>query len=385
MSVVADTRLVILQSVQPLTTDVSTLARSLTVLTDGSPDQVARSDVPAPAHVVRRPRDEWRQYLTELDRDTAVTTNDEYLLAECARLRHHLSLRAVTPTPIAHYLDKVSMKSQLYAAGIRVPAWVPVDGPVSRGMPPPPSLEFPVVAKPRMGSNSRGVRVIDDAPQWQSWTADKAGQAGWQIEEHIDAAMFFVDAFVHDRTYTPVLVGRYLGPLLPSSTTHVLGAVSVDPHEEIWRRAVELGRRVADCLGTNGRFATHLEFFDTGDDLVALEVSARAPGAMVSEMARVVSGHNLETAHLAVQAGSPLPRFTDTGRHAAWISLLAARGQTLQDPPDSMRTTLTLHHLPPPRGTSAGRYIAALGLLVADDVDEVRLDVDRCTAHSWFH
>lgn len=97
---------------------------------------------------------------------------------------------------------------------------------------------------------------------------------------------------------SPVLAGRYLGGLLPTSTARIFGAIDVPMQAPLFARAVELGRQVAFALGTNGRFATHLEFFDTGDDPVVVEVCARAPRTMVSEMVRIVSGHNLEAGHL---------------------------------------------------------------------------------------
>lgn len=151
--------------------------------------------------------------------------------------------------------------------------------------------------------------------------------------------------------------------------------------DDLHRRALDLGEKVARALGVDGRFATHLEFFDTGDQLIVMEVCARAPGAMVSEMARVVSGHNLETAHLAVQAGHPAPTFQPTRNHAAWISLLGRPDQPFLGPPD-LRASLTLHHLPT-HGLS-GRYVAAMGVLTHEDHDALSKDLARCVDHLWY-
>jgi hypothetical protein len=57
----------------------------------------------------------------------------------------------------------------------------------------PEELAFPCVVKPRVGSNSRGVRVIRTVDEWESWLDAHADEKGWEIEEFIDAPMCFVD------------------------------------------------------------------------------------------------------------------------------------------------------------------------------------------------
>jgi hypothetical protein len=308
-------------------------------------------------------------------------TNDEFCLAECAKLRAELGLPRVTSAQLGGYLDKVVMKTRLAAAGIPVPRWAAVDhvGAAERF---PSGLALPVVAKPRIGSNSRGVRVIRDDRGWRSWVADRTGQQGWEIEEFVPGRMCFVDGLVVEGDYEPVLVGCYLGGLLLEPGVDVLGAISVPRHNALWQAAVGLGCRVARTLGDDGRFATHLEFFEHGGDLVVMEVCVRAPGALVSEMARATSGHNLETVHLRVQAGLPAPAFTPTGWEAAWVSVLARPGQSYKGAPDT-DSSLIAHRMPTPPG-AAGRHVAAMALLVNNDLQRLEQDVSLCTEHVWF-
>ncbi len=131
-----------------------------------------------------------------------------------------------------------------------------------------------------------------------------------------------------------------------------------------------------------------------GDDVVVLTdgppqravragglLPGRAPGAMVSEMARVVSGTNLETAHLRVQAGLSPPAFAATGRHAAWVSVLATNGDKYSGPP-AVASSITVVPLPtPPPG--GGRFVAVLALLESRDLDQLRDDVATCAGHQW--
>ena len=371
---------VVLQSVQPLTTDVRALGDDVVVLTDGPVERVVRADAPAPPHVESHPREEWAAVLRRLA-PSSVVTNDEFCLLGLAALRDELGLPRVTPSALEGYLDKVVMKTALTPAGVPVPRWAALER-VRAGDALPPGLDPPVVVKPRVGANSRGVRVLHDLAAWTTWTGDHAGEEGWQVEERLTAPTGFVDGLVVDGDYEPVLAGRYLGPLLPEPGVDVLGAVGVPRTDPLWPRAVALGRRVAEVLGGDGRFATHLEFFDAADGLVVLEVCARAPGALVSEMARVGAGVNLEVAHLALQAGRPRPPVRDTGRQAAWLSVLARPGAVrLADP--RVDVDLETHALPRAAG-AGGRTVALLALL--GDGDPARLDaaVRQCSTHPWF-
>ena len=380
----ADPTVVVLRAMQPLTTDLGALGDDVVVLTDGPPHRAVRADVPPPSRVVSRPRSQWGAFVAELSDEgpVEVVTNDEFCLAQCAEIRRTAGCGRITPAGLDGYLDKVVMKQRLSAAGVSVPPWAPLEplpGTLSDAI--PEGLRFPVVVKPRIGANSRGVQVIRDRSACRSWVANATGQAGWQVEEFVAGRVCFVDALVVDGRYEPVLVGRYLGGLLPGPEDRVLGAVSVHHDDPLWERAVALGHEVATALGEDGRFATHLEFFDRGADLVVMEVCARAPGALVSEMARVVSGANLETAHLRVQAGLSPPAFAATGRHAAWVSVLATNGDKYSGPP-AVASSITVVPLPaPPPG--GGRYVAVLALLDSRDLDRLRDDVATCVGHRW--
>ncbi|NUR73928.1 MAG: hypothetical protein HOU81_24200 [Hamadaea sp.] len=71
-------------------------------------------------HVVTAEHADWAAVLAELGPDEVVT-NDEYCLADCAELRNAFGLAARLPAYPLNYLDKVTMKRELAAAGIAVP------------------------------------------------------------------------------------------------------------------------------------------------------------------------------------------------------------------------------------------------------------------------
>ena len=376
--------LVVLHSVQPLTSQLVTkMFESIRILTDDVSASVTATVQPPSVEVVVAPRESWLSKLREwaASGPIEVATNDEYCLAYCARLRDDLGLESRHPLRLEHYLDKVSMKRALESAGLPVPLWADLDVVPAAGASLPSGLSFPVVVKPRQEANSRGVRVIRDRQSWDQWLADREGQTGWQVEAHIEAPMYFIDAAINDGRYMPLILGHYFGSLLPQPGNPVLGAIEVSRDEPLWSRACVLGKQVAQALGSDGRFVTHLEFFESQSGLMVMEASARAPGALVSEMGRVAVGINLETLHLQLQSGGPIPRLTRRSGHSAWISLLATPQQVLNDPPAG-HSQVNIFRRQPRAGT-AGRYVAAMALLTHDRIDVLRQDTRAWREHRW--
>lgn len=375
---------VILQSVQPLTTDPAGVwPGAVRVLTD-STTRTWRSTPSPRVDVVVEPRRGWLELLRSWarDGDLEVVSNDEFCLEECARLRALVGLPSRSPQQLVRYLDKVVMKAGLRAAGIEVPAWSDMTTAPPSGSDLPDPLHLPVVVKPRKEANSRGVRVLRDRDSWRSWLEDHQGERGWQVQELIKAPMHFVDGVVDHGRYEPVLVGSYLGPLLGAAGSRVLGAVSVPRADPLWDAAARLGDSVVQTLGSDGRFVTHLEFFSTDRGLVVLEVAARAPGAMVAEMGRAANGENLELLHLQLQAGHPAPSPTPHSvQHSAWISVLARPGERLTSPPPT-RCQVDWVPMPEPPGIS-GPFVAAMAMLTYTDHSVVDSDAQAWRRHAW--
>ena len=75
-------------------------------------------------------------------------------------------------------------------------------------------------------------------------------------------------------------------------------------------------------------------------------------------------------AHLRVQAGLPPAVIAETGRHAAWVSVLAPTGASFTGPP-VVASFLTAVPMPSP-ATGTGRFVAVLALLENRDLDQLR-------------
>ncbi|MFC5747177.1 ATP-grasp domain-containing protein [Actinomadura rugatobispora] len=393
----AGERIVVLQSRQPLTADLREAFPadrfSVLVLRDGTSGPVVREDAPGPVpEVVAADRDGWEGLLRRMASEgpLQVVANDEYCVEACARLRAALGLPARHPAVPAHYLDKVLMKERLRAAGVRVPRFLPF-APAVRNSPDARAevtraVGLPAVVKPCREANSRGVEIIASESALADWLAAHDGEPGWQVEEHLDGSLHHVNALVRDGRIEHVQAGGYLGPLLGLEDGVRYGGYTVPADHPLTAQARELNARVIDALGADGSFVAHTEFVLTGSgEPVVLETAARAPGALLSEMARVHAGTNLEVANLRMQAGLEVPPPRPGGTLAAWLWVPVRAGER----PAEVPTLPAGHRLHLTRAGRDGHQNrqAVLGvslLLWNTDLAGLLDDVEGARGAAWF-
>ncbi|KOV88277.1 acetyl-CoA carboxylase biotin carboxylase subunit family protein [Nocardia sp. NRRL S-836] len=390
------TTIVALQSKQPLTVAPAVAFPpdefDVVVLTDGPAAAVLREDVTGPAPpVTPLGRERWLEHLLALDGPVEVVTNDEYCLAECARLREELGLAGRHPGRPVAYLDKVVMKRLLAAGGVRVPrfhAFEPVVTADAAGLL-IAEIGLPAVAKPRQEANSRGITVLRTPQDLRDWLTAHDGETGWQVDEFVDGTLHHVNGLVRDGRTTPVQVGRYLGPLLGLDAGRVLGGVT-EAESPFTRAAHELNNRVVRALGDKGSFVVHTEFAVNRDgEPVVLEVAGRAPGALVSELARLHAGVNLEVANLRLQAGLPITEPVPQDVQAAWLWPPVMPGTRYREPGPDLSGLRSRHEVHVRRAAVEGNdgVVGVLGasvLLWHRDPAQLAEDVDRARALTWF-
>jgi len=391
-------RVVVLHSRQALTTDPTEAFPSdrfeVIVLTDADPATVLREDVEASVDVVHARRDEWESVVRAAG-TAQVVSNDEYCLVECARLRAATGLPARHPAHLDGYRDKVVMKRRLEAAGVPVPRHLTFEPTVTSSRAVADhvvaTVGLPAVVKPRREANSRGVEVLPDVDALLGWLARHDGETGWQVDEFVAGPLGHVNALVRHGDVRPVQAGRYLGPLLGFERGRVLGGWTLPGDSPQAQAAHELNERVVRALGADGDFVVHTEFATTPDGrLVVLETAARAPGAAVSELARVHAGIQLEVAHLRMQAGLPV-REPDRsgGRYAGWLWVPVMPGQRWGGVPLAARgvgSDVETHVFRVGRGgnTGADVRLGAAVLLTSTDPGALAHDVDVLRRAPWF-
>lgn len=261
-----------------------------------------------------------------LDHIVALFERD---LETAAALRALLGVAGPGPAEVERVRDKVTMKQHVAAAGLRVPRFTAADSPeqVLRFA---DETGFPVVLKPRDGSGSQGIYLINSRASLEDTLA--APMTHYVCEEFVTGTMYQVDGVVLDGTVRVLRASRLLNSCLDYALGDPFGSVANDDME-LEERLVGYAELVLAALGVR-RSVFHLEVFavDPGgpsgpsgpgeyDDLVFLEVAARAGGAELPHLWREV--YRLDLLDVAVRLSlgeSPsLPEVDPAGEAGGYL------------------------------------------------------------------
>ncbi|MEU6535256.1 ATP-grasp domain-containing protein [Streptomyces sp. NPDC047000] len=215
----------------------------------------------------------------------------EMLLDLAATLRERYGIPGSSVEETSRFRDKTVMKERVSRAGLRVPRWASCRT-EEQILAAAEEFGYPVIVKPVRGASSQGVREIASAEELRALCAERSLD-DLEIEEFVRGEILHVDG-VLDASGEPLFLctSRYLSTCLDFEVLgEPLGSVfQTDPG--LRGRCEDFAVRCLTALGLRSS-AFHLELFDTGDELVFLEVGARVPGADVSYVINDVHGVNL--------------------------------------------------------------------------------------------
>ena len=243
-----------------------------------------------------------------------VARTSESDVLRAARLRARLGLPGQSVESAIAYRDKVVMKRLARAAGIRVPAFAVVDGPLDL-------LDFidaegfPVVVKPRTGAAAEGVAIVRGAADVASFLGRQGGADApyvpgqWMVESFVEGEFFHVDGIMRDGRIVHAWPGQYTGGLAERilDESHV-GSVLLAPDDE---RTAVLMRMAAEVIAALPAapfpLAFHLETWIGPDGVPVLcEIASRAGGALLAEAYERAFGVQLAREGLRAQCGASL-------------------------------------------------------------------------------
>ncbi|MEW2174941.1 hypothetical protein AB0890_01135 [Streptomyces sp. NPDC005406] len=239
---------------------------------------------------------------------THVLALSEFDLEPAGEIRRHFGIPGRGPKEVAAVRDKVVMKGLVAAAGLRVPAFqeTPTAGQVREFA---ARHGYPFVLKPRAGADSQGVHVVRSEGQLDT-LLDGAGLTDAQCEEFIDGALYQIDGVVQGGRLLTSRSWRCGGSCLDFATGTAFSSVANDDRD-FEERVTDFAERVCAALAlTDDVF--HLEVFRSprpsgdGDDLVFLEIGARAGGGQVRVIWEEVYGVDLVAASAQVQLGEDM-------------------------------------------------------------------------------
>ncbi|MCX5210090.1 ATP-grasp domain-containing protein [Kitasatospora sp. NBC_00240] len=248
----------------------------------------------------------------------------ELLLDLAAMVRERYGIPGATRAETARFRDKTVMKDVVARAGLRVPRWATCESP-EQVIRKAEEFGYPVIVKPVSGASSQGVREIGSEGELQAWCADR-DLRGHEIEEYVQGEILHVDGVLDERG-EPLFrcTSRYVASCLDFELRGTpLGSV-LQTDAALRERCESFALQCLAALGLKSS-AFHLELFDTGDELVFLEVGARVAGADVPDVIHDVHGVNLFRLWVDVLLGRPVGRpVAETGLSGGWLTIQGPR------------------------------------------------------------
>jgi hypothetical protein len=180
-----------------------------------------------------------------------------------------------------------------------------------------------VVVKPRGGSGSTGVYVLD-APERAADLAGVVSAEPYQVEEFVDGVLHHVDAFRVFGAPIAAVASRYTGQgCLEHWTDAPFGSRTLHTGDPLSNRLVQEAWRLVDALPSPPTVCVHAEFFVTASGgIVLCEVAARIGGGPIPRMLRQVLGIDPRELWSRVECG--LPTDLDAVRERVRTAPLAA-------------------------------------------------------------
>lgn len=135
-------------------------------------------------------------------------------------------------------------------------------------------LTFPAILKPRYGSGSRGIYMLDN---WQQLTEalELIPDESYVLEECAQGEEYGVDgALIGDRFYMVLLRKK---ENTPPPARQAVGYFSVSPSNKLWQVVQMHMERIITCLGLR-ECLFHADIMKTADGIFVIELSARPSG-----------------------------------------------------------------------------------------------------------
>ncbi|MDH6131745.1 hypothetical protein P3T37_001119 [Kitasatospora sp. MAA4] len=246
---------------------------------------------------------------------------DDLLVA--AELRVEWDCPGQRPEELLPFRDKLLMAQAVAAEGLPLPTFAPAPDSDSV-MAFAGEHGWPVVLKPRIGSSSEGVVVIDGPAELAEVHFETRSPSIVQVRN--PHPIYHVDGLFRDGRTEVFRASRYLNTCLGFRTGDVLGSVEEDDPAVVAAVGTWASRFIGALAADPVVF--HLEVFvertDDGITCSFLETGARVGGAEIPFLWRDIHGYDLMEAAFRIQLGEaphPVPdeAADAAGAVAGWL------------------------------------------------------------------
>ncbi len=290
-----------------------------------------------------------------------VLAMSETDLVRASRVRRALGIATGQSVESAvAYRDKLVMKEAFRSAGVPTARFHPVDD-YTDLVTAADLLGFPLVLKPRRGSASVGIDVINDraaldAVAGRRLRAHDDMPAYMLAEEYIRHDLYHIDGLLIDG-YTPYVWPSRMGRTLLFGDDAVLRTVTLDPWDPLVPELQHLTRAAIGSLPDVEVSLFHAEVFGAEDGRLLLnEIASRMGGGRIKASFALSHGVDLQERFVSTLA---LP--ADERRERARVQHVPSRSGGFLIVPPRPGTVAALPTEPAPPGAEQVRYHAGTG------------------------
>lgn len=241
--------------------------------------------------------------------DRIDSLNEHWLEVE-ARLRENFNVFGQKPSDTARNRSKTAMREVFRAAGV----------PCTEGTAFATAAQakvfakkhgYPLVLKPDTGVGAAKTYKVHDAGELDAALADNL--AGYVIEKFAVGKLGSFDGLV-DRDGRIVFCISHIYSSGIMEIVNERRPLHYYTRREIPAKLEDYGKRVIAAFGIRERFF-HIEFFETEDDFVALEVNVRPPGGFTTDMMNYAIDDDVYDLWARVIAEGTIPDFVYERRY----------------------------------------------------------------------
>lgn len=254
-----------------------------------------------------------------------IVTNDEYFLALAAQIREALGIPGISLSNILPFTDKIKMKQVVSQSGVRIPKAVKFNpSELANGADYLATIEkqlgYPIFAKQTDSAGSENVAKISDHAQLDFWCKRNKLNTNYELDEFITGELYHIDSLIKGGELIEQLICKYSCPNAEFLEGKALGSLQIDDSDCEFERLSWANKKILSSFESVPDGAFHLEVFLTDDnEIVFVEVAARAPGGWIPQMHKISRNYNIEEQHFLLQMGEFTGLTVTPGTYAAWI------------------------------------------------------------------
>ncbi len=310
------------------------------------------------------------------------------LIAAAARAHFHLK-NGATFTELEPFKDKMLMKQYLQKNNLRTPRFMLYDHSYSYE----DLFHFfgtPFILKPTSLAASIGTYKISSLSDYENFKKEqKSTKNLYEAEEFIDGNLYHCDTCVKNKTILFRECSLYSCPNLDFQKGLPLGSIPLLHDDPRFIRLSSFATEALKALGMPDG-CSHMELFiNTKNEIVFLEVGARAPGSFLPKMYQIATGKNILDIDLQAQSGIEWTQAPPAAIHCFYFKFPIQKGivKKLIEPKLESQAEMTWF-VKPNDETKASQSNADFGAILFvknHDAKALERDFAICSKHIAIH